>query len=139
MPHVAVFDTNVLLSAIGWKGKPFECLQLACGGVVQGLTCQEILTELAETQEAKLNFSAEQVAEALTDLLSFLNLVAIAGQLKVVAADPDDDKVLECAVVGVATHIVTGDRQHLLPLGSFQDIPIVTPAEFLRLLNQEKA
>lgn len=133
MPHVVVFDTNVLLSGIGWKGKPFQCLELARSGVVQGLTCQEILDELAEKLESKMGFSAEQVAETITDLLLVLRLVRIAGTLKVVAADPDDDKVLECAVVGKATHIVTGDRRHLLPLGSFQGVPIVGPAAFVQL------
>jgi predicted nucleic acid-binding protein len=45
-----------------------------------------------------------------------------------------DHKVLECAVVGGATHIVTGDRRHLLPLGSYQGIAIVSAADFLALV-----
>jgi uncharacterized protein len=48
-----------------------------------------------------------------------------------VPGDPDDDKVVECAVIAGATHIVTGDRRHLLPLGTFQGIPILTAADFL--------
>jgi hypothetical protein len=48
--------------------------------------------------------------------------------------DPDDHKVLECAVVGGATHIVTGDRRHLLSLGSYQGIAIVSAADFLALV-----
>ena len=79
MRQVAVFDTNVLLSGVGWKGKPFQCLRL-------------------------------------------------------IAADPDDDKVLECAVIGNATHIVSGDKRHLLPLGTYQGIRIDSPAEFLQLV-----
>lgn len=85
--------------------------------------------------EAKLRFSPDQLAETLADLLSFLQVVRIANELKVIDADPDDDKVLECAVLGSATHIVTGDRRHLLPLGSFQGIRIVAPAEFLALMG----
>ena len=46
-----------------------------------------------------------------------------------------DDKVLECAVVGGATHIVMGDRRHLLSLGSYQGIPIVSAADFLALVS----
>jgi uncharacterized protein len=61
--------------------------------------------------------------------------VRIANELKVIAADPDDDKVLECAVLGSATHIVTGDRRHLLPLDSFRGIRIVTSAQFLTLVG----
>ena len=45
------------------------------------------------------------------------------------------NKVVECAVVGQATHIVTGDRRHLLPLGSYQGIAIVTAADFLTLVS----
>ena len=58
------------------------------------------------------------------------------GKLKVITADPDDDKVLECAVVAGATHIVTGDRRHLLPLGTYQGIQIITAADFLAVASQ---
>ena len=55
---------------------------------------------------------------------------------KVVVIDPDVDKIVECAVVGGATHIVTGDRRHLLRMGSYQGISIISPADFLKLLSQ---
>jgi uncharacterized protein len=128
---VAVFDTNILFSAVGWKGKPFDCVELACAGTVEGVTCQELLDELAEKLETKLSFSAEQVVETLADLMTFLRVVSIPGVLKAVLADPDDDKVLEFPEVAGASHIVTGDRRHLLPMGSFKGIPIVTAAAFL--------
>jgi uncharacterized protein len=132
---VAVFDTNVLFSASGWKGKPFRCVELARSGVVEGVTCRELLDELAEKLQTKLGFNAQQVLDAVADLATFLRLVAITGNLKVIAADPDDDKVLECAMVAGATHIVTGDRRHLLPLGTYQGIAIVTAADFLAATN----
>lgn len=132
MRKVAVFDTNILFSATGWKGVPYECLELARAGQVDGVTCPELLDELAEKLQAKLLFSTERTVETLTDLLTFLRVVSISGQLKAVPADPDDDKVLECAVVAAATHVVTGDRRHLLPMGAFQGIRVVTAAEFLK-------
>ena len=135
MPPVAVFDTNVLLSGVGWKGKPYECLNLARAAEIEAYTCQEILDELVEKLHSKLAFTAEQATETLADLLSFLRLARINGTLRVVSADPDDEKVLECSVVASATHIVTGDRRHLLPIGSFQGIAIVNPAEFLRIVK----
>ena len=139
MRQVAVFDTNVLFSGVGWKGKPFQCLELARAGTVDGLTCQEVIDELAEKLQTKLSLSAEKTNETLTDLLSFLRVVTITNQLRAVAADPDDDMVVECAVVGNATHIVSGDRRHLLPLGSFQGIQIVSAAEFLQLVANAPA
>ncbi|MCC5655576.1 hypothetical protein LC608_00925 [Nostoc sp. XA010] len=45
--------------------------------------------------------------------------------------------VLECAIVGNATHIVTGDKRHLLPLGSYQGIAIVNARDFLNLVIPE--
>src|SRR4051812_19621586 len=112
MRYIAVFDTNVLLSGIAWKGKPFECLELARAGRIQSATCKPILDELALKLHSKLKFSDAEIADTLSDLLSFLALIEVPGKLKVVAADPDDDKVLECAAVGSATHLVTGDRKH---------------------------
>jgi predicted nucleic acid-binding protein len=44
-----------------------------------------------------------------------------------------DDKVLEGAVTVRATHIITGDRRHLLPLRCFQGILSLTAADFLAL------
>ena len=135
MRFVAVFDTNILLSGIGWKGNPFRCLELARSGTVEVVTCQEILDELTEKLELRLAQSSEVITETLADLLISLRVVSITGELKEIVADPDDDKVLECAVVGNATHIVSGDHKHLLPLGNYRGIPIVSPAEFLRLVD----
>lgn len=131
MPAVAVLDTNVLISAVGWRGNPHGCLELVRTGAVEAATCQEILDEFAEKLEARLEFPEVAVAETLVELVSLMHMVRISGTLKEVAADPDDDKILECALVGRATHIVTGDRRHLLPLATYQGIRIVTPADFL--------
>jgi putative PIN family toxin of toxin-antitoxin system len=131
MPALAVFDTNVLFSAVGWQGAPYQCVELARGGAVAAATCPEILDELSEKLQTKLHFSPEHALDTVVDLLTFLRVVSIARQLKVVAADPDDDKVLECAVVAAATHVVTGDRRHLLPMRNYAGIAIVSPAVFL--------
>ena len=65
MRFVAVFDTNVLLSAVGWKGKPFQCLELVRAGLIEAVTCQEILNELAEKLEVRLALPAEAVNETI--------------------------------------------------------------------------
>jgi len=132
-----VFDTNILFSATAWRGAPFRCLELARGGKLEGITCQPILDELADKLTAKLHFSVEQANEALADLLGFMRVAEITGTLRAVAADPDDDKVVECAVAAGATHIVTGDRRHLLPLGEHQGILIVDAARLVALAEGE--
>jgi len=68
------------------------------------------------------------------DYLSVFRLVPITGQRKVIADDPNDDKVPECAIEARAMHIVTGDRRHLLSLGSYQGVQIVSSTERVALL-----
>jgi putative PIN family toxin of toxin-antitoxin system len=131
MQPIAVYDTNILFSGIGWRGSPYRCLELARQGIVDGLTCSEILDELGEKLTTKLNFSLSETTDVIADLLGCLRVVKITNMLKAILADPEDDKIIECAVVGKATHIVTGDRRHLLPLGSYQGVLIVTAADFL--------
>lgn len=135
MRWIAVFDTNVLFSGLGWRGTPYRCLELARVGLVEGTTCRELLDELAEKLQTKLCFSPAQVTDTIGDLLTFLRLATIMNRLKVVTTDPDDDKGVECAVVGGATHIVTGDRRHVLPLGSYEGISIPSAADFLALVT----
>lgn len=57
-------------------------------------------------------------------------LIEPTDTLTVVVGDPDDNRVLECAVAGEATHIVSGDS-HLLDLTRYQEVPILTPREFV--------
>ena len=52
------------------------------------------------------------------------------------ASNPADTVVLQAAIEGYATHIVTGDKKHLLPLKAYQGIPIVTPQDFLSQFHQ---
>lgn len=136
MPPIAVvFDTNILASGTGWQGNPYRCLQCARVSLVEGVTCEEILEELVEKLQAKLHFSDSQATDTIADLLTFLRLVTLTNTLKVIPADPDDDKVLECAVIGNAAYIVTGDRRHLLPLRNYQGVAIVSATEFLALVS----
>jgi uncharacterized protein len=134
MQYIAVFDTNILLSALlSTNGNPFRCLALAKIGQVKSVTCQEILDEFAEKLLVKFKFSEEMAQVAVKEVREFSQMVEISGTFKAVPDDPDDDMVVECAVVGNATHIVTGDK-HLLSLTSHQSIAIVKAAEFVALL-----
>lgn len=136
MAPVVVFDTNIFFSAIGWKGRPFACLERARLGAADGVTSQAILDELAEKLREKLAFSDAQIADTLAGLLGFLRIATITEQLAVVVSDPDDDRILECAVAADADYVVTGDRRHLLPLNSFRGIAIISAADFLALVPE---
>ena len=131
MQPVVVYDTNVLISGMIWGGVPYDCIALSEQGKVEGLTCDEILDEFVDKLTTKFGFSLDGASETVAELLGFLDVVEITNKFKGVTADPDDDMIIECAVVGGATHIVTGDQKHLLPLENYQGILIVKPADFL--------
>lgn len=134
MHEVVVFDTNVLISAaLSSRGSPFRCLALAKTHAIQSVTCREILDEFREKLSSKLGFTPQEAVDAVLEIEKLSDLVGIAHAVQG-CFDPDDDKILECAVTGNATHIVTGDKRHLLPLGTFQGIAIVNPADFLHIV-----
>jgi putative PIN family toxin of toxin-antitoxin system len=135
MQCIVVFDTNILLSALfSTNGNPFRCLALARIGQAESVTCQEILDEFTEKLLVKFKFSEEMTQVAVEEVRGFSRLIEISGTLKAVPDDPDDDMVVECAVMGNATHIVTGDK-HLLSLANHQGIVILKASEFLALLS----
>ncbi len=134
MRYTVVFDTNILIAALlSTNGNPFRCLALAKIGQVESVTCQEILSEFAEKLILKFKFSQDMATAAVKEVRDFSRLVEISTELKAVEADPDDDMVIECGVLGNATHIVTGDK-HLLSLGTYQTIKIVRATEFVLLI-----
>ena len=136
MALTVVFDTNILFSAAGWRGKPFECVEQARAGKVQAVSCVELMEELAEKLEAKLGFSPEQSAETLADYLSFLRMANIPKTLNAVPRDPDDNAVLESALEANAKYVVTGDLD-LLELKAFRGIEIVRASEFLAIIAKQ--
>ena len=131
MQPIVVYDTNVLISGMIWGGVPYDSIALAKRDRVVGITCLEILDEFEDKLTTKLNISPSRTSEIVTNLLSFLHTVKITNRLSDATTDPDDNKVIEFAIVAGATHIVTGDRKHLLPLQSYEGILIVRAADLL--------
>jgi putative PIN family toxin of toxin-antitoxin system len=130
VPERVVFDTNIWVSGLLWRGKPHQCLLLAKGGAVQHVHCTEMMAELSEKLRETFGFSENHVRAVLYDFRHSCERVEITGEIQVVVDDPDDDKFIECALVAKASVIVSGDH-HLLELGKYEGIPVLSAAEFL--------
>lgn len=130
MPERVVFDTNIWISGLLWRGKPYQCLLLARAKAVQHAHCVEMMAELSEKLREPFGFSENHIRAVLYDIRRVSELVDIVGNLHVVADDPDDDKFIECALVADADVIVSGDH-HLLELGNDEGIAMLSAAEFL--------
>lgn len=130
-----VLDSNVLISAvISPMGKPFACLSWVLKNatlVMAREVIDEVDTRLARPKFAKY-VDPDRRKAFIDDLKLSVVLVELTGTLKA-CRDPDDDKLLETAILGRADHLVTGDKD-LLILHPFQGVAIVAPARFLEVV-----
>lgn len=131
-----VADTNVLVSALQFGGKPRQLLDLASDGQVDLAISEAIIAETLRVLRDKFHRAPEWVAEADRQLRVIARFVQPTESIQAIEADPTDDRILECAVSAEAELIVSGDS-HLLNLGSFRGIPIQRVAEFLGSLEDQ--
>src|SRR5207302_11078393 len=101
---------------------------------------EEILSEyrvaLGYDRVTKRNkFTLEDIDKVIADLRKSATLVAPTETVQVIAADPDDNKFLECATAGGGDYIVSGDR-YLLNLRQCRDSQILSPAVFVLVLGE---
>lgn len=125
-----VADTNVLVSAIVFGGPPGRIVELAAEGRLQLIISPALINELRAVPRRKFGFSDAAVYQSETLLRRASVIVEPDQQLSIVLQDPADNRVLEAAEAGNAEAIVSGDR-HLLALGTFGAITIISPREFL--------
>lgn len=134
-----ILDTNVLVSGLLWVGPSNKILKLAEEGKLKPCSTPDLFEELHRVLKREkfvsriktLDTSIEELIADISDILELFPDVKITG---VVKDDPDDDRILSCAWVAGAKYIVTGDP-HLLKLGKYRNIPIVTPRKFLILIS----
>ena len=132
----AVLDTNVYLSALFWEGTPHSVFKRALQGDFSIFISPEIVEELTRKLEEKFEAPKPIVDLVETLVLGNAHLVRPEESLNIVQEDPTDNKILECAQQQGADYIVSGDH-HLLDIGKYQDIQIVSPREFLETLKSE--
>ena len=129
-----VFDTNVLVSAMllppSVPRQAFDRALREGRCLISAATATE-LDEVIHLPKFDKYLSEEERIEFLTTLVHGAELVNIVDTVTD-CRDPRDNKFLELAVSGRATHIVTGDSD-LLVLHPFRGIIVVSPSEFLAL------
>lgn len=132
-PPKILLDTNVIISALVFGGKPREILNRVQRLEIQAITSPQLLSELSEVLTKKFGFSKEKIQLAEGLIKKYFKQIYPSQEFDIVK-DKDDNRVLEAAVEGECKVIITGDKD-LLKLKSFQDIEIVTPEEFLQILG----
>jgi len=140
LPLRLVLDTNIVVAGLLWNGPPRRLLEAAIAGEVELYSSPVLRDELAQTLGyAKFAGTLESFGTSIVALVAkytaLVSLVAPASVPRVVVNDADDDHVIAAAVAAGADLIVTGDRRHLLPIGSHLGIAIVTAREVVERLE----
>ena len=135
MPSVTA-DTNIYISGYQIGGVPRRFLDLAAEGEFRLDICPAIVTETIRVLRGKFLWDAQALRDIEADILGYTNLVMPLDDINFIQSDPDDNRILECAVKAQSDFIVSGDTRHVLPLGIYEGIRIVKVAEFLALLQR---
>lgn len=136
----AVLDTNILVSsAINTKGSiSQEIYQKSKLKHFLLITSPLILSEMDETLHKeritkRYQYSDEELQEIVSNVASVSYIVPGTSRIEVVR-DPDDNKIIAAAIEGRADYIVTRDKD-LLDLKEYQEIKIVSPESFIKILR----
>jgi predicted nucleic acid-binding protein len=105
---------------------------LARRGVVELHVSTSILDEVGRVLREKFGWEEERVGRTVAQVRRIAAEIHEPKEaVAVIEDDPTDNRILECALAAGAKTIVTGDKKHLLPLGSFRGVSIVALKDFL--------
>jgi len=126
-----VLDTNVLISALLFKGKLSRIVELWQKGEIIPIISKETFDELRIVLEyPKFSLSRAEIKLLIeNEILPFFEVVSVSKPVKGACRDPGDDKFLACARASATSLIVSGDK-HLLDVSGWNEIEVLTPRQF---------
>ena len=133
-----VADTNIYISAFNFGGIPNQILDLGRDRSVEVIVCRPILNEIERVLRQKFSWSLDRIKDALNDIDEFAETVDLLQRVTVIEKHDADNRILECALAAGADNIVSGDA-HVLDLGSFRGILILSPREFIETIRSALA
>ena len=130
-----VLDTNIYISA-AMLGRVCEDVLETCRfGNIDVFISNDIIDELKNKLTNKFLWKDNQIEAFLENILGFCIIVEVNENISFIEDDPDDDKILECAISADCDFIVSGDN-HLARLKSYKSIKILRPADFLLTIKR---
>ena len=134
-----VLDTNVIVSGLNFPGNERMVLELALRGRFDLYVSTFILEEAAGVLGRKFGWDEARSYQALRALGDAATTIYPRRIPEVFEGGHPDNRILECAVEASADYLVTGDRQHLLPLEEYQGTRILNAPGSCRRWRGEMA
>ena len=130
-----VLDTNSLIQCISRRSKYHELWLSLLDGRNQLCVTTDILQEYAEILERKTNATFAELALDVITNNPYTHFITPYFHFNLIAADPDDDKFVDCAVAGNAKFIVTEDSHYdVLRNIDFPKVDIIKLDEIIQKL-----
>ena len=127
-------DTNFLISSTQWTySVANKVLRKMIDKNVELYTTDEILAEFGNVLTRDFKHEKEYIEGLIGSIITYVKIVKPILKVDIVNEDPDDNKILECAVASHSDYILTYDK-HLLNIKNYKEIKIITPEEALQLL-----
>jgi putative PIN family toxin of toxin-antitoxin system len=99
----AVFDTNIIISAFNFGGKPAEVVKLGVDRKIKNIISEFILSEARNVLLSKFLWTQEEAEAAISTIMKFSETVNPPKEsIDIISACPPDNRILECAVEGGA-------------------------------------
>jgi len=128
---IVVLDTNIFISSIFWEGSSYRIVRKAIAREIIVFISDEIVNEIRRVLARGFSLAKQEIKSIIDSVAYFTHLIKPKEKVAVVKEDPDDDRILECALACGAKFIISYNK-HLLKLKGFRDIKIITPEEFLK-------
>jgi len=129
-----VVDTNVLISALGWRKSEHHLIKRVFMGEINLYLSPVILEEFIQvSKRKKFGFSSDEIEEFVTSLIEVCEMVIPQEKIDEIKEDPTDNMFLECAIEAKADYIISGDK-HLIKLAKFQGISIMNASSLLNII-----
>ncbi|MDP3729009.1 MAG: putative toxin-antitoxin system toxin component, PIN family [bacterium] len=125
-----VLDTNIFISALFWRGNPHKIISLALEKKIYVYTSSEILVELEKVLRRDFDEDSEVIERQISLVLEYATVIKPFAEVDIVKDDPDDNKIIACALTARADFIVSGDP-HLFNIKEVFGIKILKPKDFL--------
>lgn len=126
-----VLDTNIYVSALLWENSEARKLLVKLkGSNTQIFASSAIIEEIKEVLTRDFEWDDVSVSTAIEIILDIVTLVNPRVTITLVNEDPDDNKIIECAVESKANSIITYDK-HLLKYNHYCRINIILPSEYV--------
>jgi uncharacterized protein len=131
-----VLDTNVLVSALLFKGTLSEFVELWKSGEIVPWISKETFEELRAVLEyPKFSLSKDEIDSIIrNEILPYFNVIESTKDVTGICRDPEDNKFISCALSASAKYLVTGDKD-LSDLKRYKSIKIMTPQDFLEVFD----